>query len=250
MKVHDEVGDGKKRPRPMRSSPTHGSGRLRPTLRRLLRNVALGVGCATSIPGIVWLLDSPRPFYEMSLATAYVGLALLSITLLLGPWNVLGGHPNPVSTHLRRDIGIWAALVAGLHVAVGFQSHFTGDLMRWFRHPDGHGMLGGLRYDPFGLASWTGLGATVLLLILLALSNDLALRRLGTGRWKGWQRANYAVFGAVIVHGVIFQVLEKRLWPWMGLVGAAAVVVVAFQALGFRRMREAQRGALESTRPV
>ena len=39
-----------------------------------------------------------------SMATAYVGLALLGATLALGPLSVLRRRPNPVSTDLRRDV--------------------------------------------------------------------------------------------------------------------------------------------------
>jgi sulfoxide reductase heme-binding subunit YedZ len=40
------------------------------------------------------------------MATAYVSLALLAATLVTGPINLLRRRPNPVSTDLRRDLGI------------------------------------------------------------------------------------------------------------------------------------------------
>jgi sulfoxide reductase heme-binding subunit YedZ len=183
------------------------------------------------------MLDSPRVAFEVSLATAFVGLALLAVTLLLGPWNVLRGRPNPVSTHLRRDVGIWAALIGFVHIAAGLQSHFRGEWLRFFLILDESGAFQRVRTNLFGVASWSGLGATALLVVLLALSNDLSLRRLGSARWKAWQRWNYVVFPAVVLHGLAFQVVEKRTWPWVALqLGIAALVVVG-QGLGVRRRR-------------
>ena len=47
----------------------------------------------------------------------------------------------------------------------------------------------------FGLSNETGLIAALILLVLLATSNDASLRNLGLARWKSWQRWNYACFG-------------------------------------------------------
>ena len=52
------------------------------------------------------------------MATAYAGLAFLAISLWLGPWNVLRRRPNPVSFDLRRDVGIWAVVLAIVHTVV------------------------------------------------------------------------------------------------------------------------------------
>lgn len=64
--------------------------------------------------------------FGLSVATAYAGLLLRAITLLLGPWNVLRGRPNPVSTDVRRDVGIWAGILSLAHVVFGLQVHMRG----------------------------------------------------------------------------------------------------------------------------
>jgi methionine sulfoxide reductase heme-binding subunit len=64
-----------------------------------------------------------------------------------------------------------------------------------------------LQNTQFGLANYTGLGAAVLFLILLALSNDFSLRALGVRSWKSAQRWRYLAFGLTVVHGVAYQLV-------------------------------------------
>src|SRR5205809_7932830 len=93
--------------------------RRRRLWRRVLRHhLALAVTSAALL-GILYALGYAHDWrLRWSIATAYAGLALLGATLLIGPWNILHARPNPVSTDLRRDIGIWAALLSGAHVAI------------------------------------------------------------------------------------------------------------------------------------
>ena len=47
-----------------------------------------------------------RPFNrQLTVASGYVALGLLGLTLLIGPANLLLGKRNPVSSYLRRDVG-------------------------------------------------------------------------------------------------------------------------------------------------
>ena len=50
----------------------------------------------------------------------------------------------------------------------------------------------------------------LLLILLLATSNDFSLRRFGTHKWKQLQRWNYAVFALVAVHSFAFQGVETQ----------------------------------------
>jgi len=45
-----------------------------------------------------------------------------------------------------------------------------------------------LQDTQFGFANFAGLGAALLFLMLLALSNDFSVRTVGTRRWKSLQR--------------------------------------------------------------
>jgi methionine sulfoxide reductase heme-binding subunit len=186
----------------------------------------------------VAVLYQTRPYPDMlsraSFATAYPALALLAITLLIGPWYLLQGRANPVSSDLRRDIGIWAGLLGVLHAGVGQFVHLRGRPWLYYvygpteRH---HGM----RHDLFGLANYTGALGTLLLIMLLATSNDLSLRRFGTHKWKQLQRWNYVVFALVAVHSFAFQGVEKQKVQWVITVGACVLAALALQVAGVLR---------------
>lgn len=188
--------------------------------------------------GVFLATPSEQAAFRVSMATAYSALAFLGLSLAIGALNVLRGRPNPVSTHLRRDVGIVAALAAWAHVVAGFQVHFGGRILSYLMNPAD----GTWRRDPFGLANYTGLGAILVLTGLLVLSNDLSLRRLGTARWKSLQRWNYAAFGLVVVHGALYQVIEKRAAPYVAAFLICVALVAGLQWSGFRirRSRTAQ----------
>jgi sulfoxide reductase heme-binding subunit YedZ len=56
-----------------------------------------------------------RRLQQLTVATGYVGVGLLAVTLLLGPANLVLRRRNPVSTYLRRDVGIWTAGFSSVH---------------------------------------------------------------------------------------------------------------------------------------
>jgi sulfoxide reductase heme-binding subunit YedZ len=174
---------------------------------------------------------------KLSIASAYSAVAFLGATLLVGPWNVLAGRSMPVSQDLRRDLGIWAALLGVLHTIVGLNVHMGGRFWLYFVFPPGGRHAVPIRYDAFGIANYAGLLATLVLLLLLALSNDASLRALGPSRWKALQRWNYAGFALTVLHGVIYQVMEKRVLP-VALAFAAGVAIVAgAQLAGYWRRK-------------
>jgi sulfoxide reductase heme-binding subunit YedZ len=209
--------------------------------RRLWRHhVPLAIGSAAGLLVVYALVAAERPVARWSMATAYVGLVLLGVSLATGPLNVLRGRANPVSTDLRRDVGIWAGGLSIAHFAIGLQVHMKHRWLYWLRELRGSGTLVP-RADAFGLANYTGLAAAMLAVLLLALSNDRSLRRLGTGRWKGLQRWNYALYGMVLVHGVIYQLLEKRVLRFVLLFAASSLPVVAVQVAGWRARRAGAR---------
>ena len=180
--------------------------------------------------------------FRLSMGTAYTSLALLAATLLIGPWQVLRRSANPVSSDLRRDIGIWAAITGMAHVVFGLQVHLPGKTWQYFLWAPDQPRLIPLRYDLSGGANWTGLATALILLVLLALSNDAALRRLGTSRWKALQRWNYGGFALMVVHAGIYQFLERRTAPWIVLFAGIIAVVVWLQVKGWR-VQEAERRA-------
>jgi sulfoxide reductase heme-binding subunit YedZ len=211
--------------------------------RRLARHAAIAAAAGLAV-GVVYAgVPTGFALRKWNLATGYVGLALLAVTLLVGPWNTLRGKPNPVSQDLRRDLGIWTAILALAHTWVGLQVHMQGQWRLYFTWPAAQSHPFPLRTDGFGLANWTGLGSTLVFVLLLALSNDLALRTLGTARWKALQRWNYAGALLLVVHAVIYQVMEKRALYVVAAFTLVVLVTAAAQAAGFRKRRRERLSA-------
>lgn len=202
---------------------------------RVWRHLVLGLVSGALIAGIFYSLPSRETAFRLSIASAYVGLLFLTAALMIGPWNVLRGHPNPVSTDMRRDVGIWAGLLGLIHVGVGLQVHAGGKWWQYFFYPPDPPHALPLRHDPFGFANFTGLGAALVLVLLLGLSNDVALRALGTRRWKALQRWSYVGFALVAVHGTAYQLYEHRRLPLVGLIGGLVLGVATMQFAGFRK---------------
>ena len=225
-------------------SPDHHSPMLSPRMsRRLVRHHAsIAIATAAALVLTYAITASPNPVYRWSMATAYAGLALLGATLATGPVNILRRRPNPVSTDLRRDLGIWAGLVSFAHFLVGWQVHMKHRYLYWLREDGDHGALLP-RTDLFGFGNYTGLAAVLIALLLLALSSDRFLRTLGTTRWKRLQRWNYALFLLVAAHGIAYQLIEKRKTPFVVAFALLTVASVAVQYAGYRRVRRVRRAA-------
>jgi methionine sulfoxide reductase heme-binding subunit len=198
---------------------------------RLVRHhLPLLVLSFVSVAALYFTRPYPDVISRASFATAYPALALLAATLLVGPWNVLRRTANPVSSDLRRDMGIWAGILGVVHAAVGQFVHLRGRPWLYYVYGPGehhHGM----RHDLFGLANYTGALGTLLLIALLATSNDVSLRRFGALKWKQLQRWNYAVFALVAVHSFAFQGVETQKIQWVitaaACVGSAVVLQIA-----------------------
>ena len=142
-----------------------------------------------------------------------------------------------MSSSLRRDLGIWAAVAGLLHTAVGFHVHAGGNYRYYFiPRPDRHQELP-IRTDLGGLANFAGLAAALVLLLLLLLSSDRALKRLGPQRWKGLQRWSYALGLLTVFHGAAYQVSGRRDAPLVIVFVAMATAPALLQWLGFRRVR-------------
>lgn len=180
---------------------------------------------------------------QWTTGTGYVATGLLGLTLLIGPANLLLRRRNPVSSYLTRDVGTWTAIFSVVHVIFGFQVHGSGQIraMLGYFVRDGIPLV-----TSFGLGNWTGLAATVLVVLLLAISNDAALRELKGRRWKDLQRLNYTLFALVILHIFFYGALLRLTSPYTLLGVFIVVAVVLGQAVGvwsWRRRRSARTAA-------
>ena len=192
---------------------------------------------SASIAALYFTREYNDVISRASFATAYPALVLLALTLLIGPWNWLRRKPNPVSSDLRRDLGIWAGILAIVHSAIGQCVHLRGRPWLYYVYgPTEHHH--GVRHDAFGMANYTGALSALIILALVATSNDYSLRKLGTRGWKSLQRWNYAVFAFAAMHALLYQEAIEKLRSWfVALVILSIAVTMTLQLLVFFRRR-------------
>lgn len=156
--------------------------------------------------------------------------------MVLGPLNVLRQKHNPVHSAVRRDVGITAGIAALVHTVLGLQVHAGGTLIGYFtvRGP------GGPTAVAFVTANYVGLLSAAILAVLVSISNNVGVRSLGLPRWKKIQRTAYVAAAAALVHGVIYQLLERRQVAIIMLLVAIAVAVIMVQVRGTRARRHAE----------
>ena len=188
----------------------------------------------------------PDVLTRLSFSSAYPALILIAATLLIGPIKLIAGERLAVSMDLRRDIGIWAGIAGLFHTVVGQCVHLRGRPWLYYIYENWQEKhIQPFRHDAFGLANFTGLAAALLLLALLATSNDASLRKLGTPGWKQLQRWNYAIFGLTAIHTFTYQVAIEKPQPVFVTTAAAAIAIsLVFQWIGFRRRGASQRAGL------
>lgn len=190
---------------------------------------------------LFYLLQPEKPFAQAtSISTAYVSMLYFAVALSIGPLNLIRSKRNPVSSFLRRDIGICAALLALAHTVAGLQVHLGGRFVEYFVFPSGQSSMIPFRYDPFGLTNYVGLICTLIMIALLCLSNNRSLRAMGASTWKKWQRLAYVMIPALPAHGIVYQVLEKRIGPYTILLLAITIALLAVQISGVIRYRRAR----------
>jgi sulfoxide reductase heme-binding subunit YedZ len=228
--------------------------RLNPRARRHL--VLFGVALASVAVIFVALGFSPErwvdhaglkadwPRWRLSMALAYTALGFLAVTLMLGPWQTIHRRLQPANFMLRRDVAYWAGGLALAHMAFGLFIHVDGLKFWWLfltQRPSLENLLP-LHYSWFGLANYTGLALGILVSVLLLISNNVALRRLGVQRWKALQRLSYGVLALVIVHALAYQSVEQRLWAMRLVVWAVLALTLGMQLAGFMAVRRKMAG--------
>ena len=202
------------------------------------QTAAPGHGGSQTSPPVLSGSQGSRTFLsQFTVATGYVATGLLALTLLIGPANLLLRKRNPISSYLRRDMGMWTAIFSVVHVFYGLQVHARlFDFLNYFFAPDGSPLL-----NSFGLGNWTGLAATVIVVGLLAISSDFALRKLKFRTWKWLQRLNYALFALVILHAFFYGALLRLESPFTLLLALSVIAAFSGQIVGVRLWRRKRR---------
>ncbi len=209
--------------------------------RRIGRQAAIiALGVIASGALVVAATERESLAFRVSLGTGYVSLALLAASLAIGPIRIAAGLRSPPSMDLRRDVGVCASLFAVAHVITGLQVHMRGAMWKYFLDPNRGPVTVVPRLDAFGLANYTGIAATALLLALVAISNDFAVRRMGVARWKRVQRWSYAAAAFVVIHSVVYQLLDRRTTPFVVAFVAIVLLTLLVQITGVRHARRSR----------
>jgi len=210
------------------------AGRRRRRPSRAKRNLTTGIAVAISGGILYGLAPGSGPLERFSIAAAHLAVLLFAFTLAIGPVRTLRREPSPVSTDRRRDLGIWTAILGLVHTIAGLEVHLGGEFRRYFTI---EGLFAGAPQPAkilFVASNYIGAVAAVLLLILLGLSNDLSLAKLGRDRWKRAQRTAYLILPMLIAHGAIYQLLERRAAGLVVIFAAAILSVLGLQLAGAR----------------
>jgi sulfoxide reductase heme-binding subunit YedZ len=187
--------------------------------------------------------------WRMSMSLALTAVLFLIPVLAIGPLNMLRKRANPTNSYLRRDLGIWVGVLGLAHMVFGISIH--SDNLRfwtlWIIVTPGRPLR--LVTGWFGLANYAGLLLASLLALLLAISNDIAMRRLGMRRWKNLQRLSYLALLAIMIHGLAYQELENRDLGLRLVFWGMIAFIIVIQGLGLfttlRQRREKLRLAPE-----
>lgn len=212
-------------------------------MRRLSHHVLLaGVSLLSTAVALVAEVGASQR-ESASLATAYVCLVLLAAALSVGPILALRSGRPLLNSHLRRDVGIWAGLNGLAHVWLGTLVSMNAAYVAAFVKAAAMPPSAGVRNWLFSVGAVAGYIVGILLLLLLALSSDRALRRLGAPRWKRLQRASYIALGLTAAHGLAFQVLESRATALIVTLAALTLGVLALHIAARRAVSEIARGS-------
>lgn len=151
----------------------------------------------------------------------------------------MAGERLQVSFDLRRDIGMWAGIMGLFHTGVGQFVHMAGRFWLYYVYENWQAKhIQPFRHDIFGFSNDTGLCVSLILLALLATSNDASLRWLGTPGWKSLQRWNCACFALTAAHTFGYQmgVGGGRGW-FLATTLVAIALTLALQMAGWMQRR-------------
>ncbi len=212
------------------------------SLNRTVHRITLSIVTAIGICAGTRYVPNGDPVFLLAITFGYLALLLMLLTLMVGPINLLLKQMkrNPVNLMLRRDIGIWAGILTIMHVILAVQLRFGGQLLYYFVSRTDNGRLT-LRLDLFGFSNFAGALALLLISLLLATSNQYALRKLKGPRWKALQRWNYVAILLVIAHTAGYQTVALREQYFETVTVVLVILTLVIQMIGVRATRRSHR---------
>ena len=201
----------------------------------------VAIGLFSIVTGVAsYVQEDGGVLDKLSIATAYICLFLLAFALLTGPVNVLRTGRPLINNYLRRDIGIWAAINGIIHLLVATYLSMTPEYLDSYVKISTDAMDTQTRGGLFLWGSLIAYLVGILLVMLLAISNNKAMHWLGVRWWKRLQRMAYLVFIFTVIHAWAFQLLEARDPLLTGLLLLLTLLVVGLQLVAFVVMKRSQ----------
>ncbi len=190
-----------------------------------------GLTFAALVATLNW--DSEQHWLDrLSIVSAYSCLVCLSVALLIGPRQAIRFGKPIVNHYLRRDLGIWGAVWGFGHFYLAMLLSMNNEYLERFVYADDLPFAEATQYLLYSAGTIAGFLVGVVFIVLLGLSNDWSLRRLGRRKWKRMQRLAYVAFGLIMVHGFAFQLIESRQLALVGGMAVAGAMVVFAQFAG------------------
>lgn len=187
------------------------------------------------------------PMHRWNRAIGDVSLVFIAMAMMLGPLSRLWRGAARVLPY-RRELGIYAVVLAFIHAVIILLGWVELDLMRLFGFEFHPGLQ---RYvmvnHGFALANVLGLLGLVYGLVLGLTSNDLSLRKMGNNIWKYVQRGTYVLWWLSVAHTAYFlfihfldfhrQTPEPNWaqWPFVALVTVVLGLQIAASVVTWRK---------------
>ncbi len=181
---------------------------------------------------------------QLSIVSAYLCLFLLGAALLIGPFHAFREGKPLGNSYIRRDIGIWAALNGLLHFYLANVLSMNYEYLGIYVENSPVPPSPEIRSELYRWGTILGFVIAVLFIVLLTLSNDWMVRKVGLKWWKRIQRLSYLGFLFTCVHAFVFQVLESREILWIVVVLLVTVLVLIGQGYGFATVKRSPTGQL------
>lgn len=215
-----------------------------------------------SVLGSALLLYSRSEWSAMHRWNRAIGdmsLVLLAFTMMIGPMSRLWRRFSRIIPY-RRELGIYAVLLALLHTTIILFGWVSLDLMRLFGfefHPNLQQYV--MLNHGFALANVIGILALLYGFVLMLTSNNLSLRWLGNNVWKYIQQGTYVLWWLSVVHTAYFlfvhfldfhrQTPEPNWarWPFVALVSGVVALQIAASAKTWHMTRQRNMAAPDAS---
>ncbi|MBT8441339.1 MAG: ferric reductase-like transmembrane domain-containing protein [Gammaproteobacteria bacterium] len=213
----------------------------RPVDERARRHFILLLLVAGSLSVVIFAGDMASITDRVSFLSAYQFSVFLATALLIGPIRTIRTGRTILNDYLRRDIGIWTGIIGLLHVYAGTRQSMTPVYLGAYVESarDVYEVI--LREQLFFWGTIIGFVILLVLLLLMTLSNDRSMHKLGKRWWKRLQRSSYVIAVLTVAHALPFQYLEGRGTAFVAFFGLVVIVVFGAQLAGLLAVMRKRR---------